>query len=216
MRPQHSPAPDNHSPTIRTMSDSRSYLPERIASLQPSVTVTLHCIGELDRVIACTKYCADVVPEVKGDLHNGRRRIIADSWTSKSSEILAAKPDLVIAAVPYQEAAVTEILKAGIRFLGFSPSGLNDIYTDIAIIAGSVGARDRGAQVIREMQSAIADMRNQTQGLPRKRVFAKNGENRSLPRSLGLLNSSTLPAENSLALPEDTARPKKSPAMIPK
>lgn len=155
------------------MSDSRSHLPERIASLQSSVTVTLHCIGELDRVIACTKYCADVVPEVKADLRNGRRRIIADSWTSKSSEILAARPDLVIAAVPYQEAAVTEILKAGIRFLGFSPRGLNDIYTDIAIIAGSVGARDRGAQVIREMQSAIADMRNQTQGLPRKRVFCE-------------------------------------------
>jgi hypothetical protein len=39
---------------------------------------------------------------------NHQRLVIADSWTSKASEILAAKPDLVIAAVPYQQAAVAE------------------------------------------------------------------------------------------------------------
>jgi iron complex transport system substrate-binding protein len=94
------------------MPDSR--LPHRIACLQPSATVILAAVGELDRVVACTKYCADVVPEVREDLHDGRRLIIADSWSSKASEILAASPDFVIAAVPYQEAAVVaEILKGG-------------------------------------------------------------------------------------------------------
>src|SRR5881394_4619380 len=87
--------------------------------------------GKLDRVVACTKYCADVVPEVR----QSTRLIIADSWTSKADEILAANPDLVIAAVPYQQAAVAEILKAGVRFLGLAPRTLADIYTDIAMIA---------------------------------------------------------------------------------
>src|SRR5277367_4484044 len=100
---------------------SDSHTPLRIACLQPSATVILASVGELDRVVACTKYCADVVPEIRNDWQNGNRRIIADSWTSKASEIIAAKPDLVIAAVPYQEAAVIEILKAGIRFLGLAP-----------------------------------------------------------------------------------------------
>lgn len=146
-----------------------SHHPRRIACLQPSATVILVSVGELDRVVACTKYCADVVPQLRGS----DRLIIADSWTSKANEILAATPDLVIAAVPYQEAAVAEILKAGIRFLGLAPRTLDDIYTDIAIISGSVGAGERGAKVISDMQAAIEDIRRQTANLPRKRVFCE-------------------------------------------
>jgi iron complex transport system substrate-binding protein len=155
------------------MSDSR--LPRRIACLQPSATVILASVGELHRVVACTKYCPDVVPELRTAARGGDRLIllIADSWTSKASEILAAAPDLVIAAVPYQEAAVVEILKAGIRFLGLAPRTLDDIYSDIALISGCVGAGERGAKVISEMQAAIGDIQRQTAGLPRKRVFSE-------------------------------------------
>ena len=153
------------------MPDSRT--PRRIACLQPSATVILASIGELNRIVACTKYCADVVPELRTAARGGDRLIIADSWASKASEILAAAPDLVIAAVPYQEAAVVEILKAGIRFLGLAPRTLDDIYSDIALISGCVGAGERGAKVISEMQSAIGDMRRHTAGLPRKRVFSE-------------------------------------------
>ncbi len=161
-----------------------SYAPRRIACLQPSATVILASVGELNRVVACTKYCADLVPElrteferpIRSDVRNevtSRCLIIADSWTSKASEILAARPDLVIAAVPYQEAAVIEILKAGIRFLGLAPRTLDDIYADIALIGGVVGASKRAAKVISEMQTAIADVRQQTASLPRKRVFCE-------------------------------------------
>jgi iron complex transport system substrate-binding protein len=153
------------------MPDSRT--PRRIACLQPSATVILASVGELNRVVACTKYCADVVPELRARLRAGDRLIIADSWSSKASEILAVTPDLVIAAVPYQEAAVVEILKAGIRFLGLAPRTLDDIYSDIALISGCVGAGERGAKVISEMQAAIGDVRRRTAGLPRKRVFSE-------------------------------------------
>ena len=150
-----------------------SHHPRRIACLQPSATVILASVGELDRVVACTRYCADVVPDVKADSSGGSRLIIADSWTLKTSEILAAKPDLIIASVPYQEAAVVEILKAGISFLGLAPRTLDDIYIDIALISSSVGASERGQQVITDMQVAIEEVRSQTAHLPRKRVFAE-------------------------------------------
>ena len=157
------------------MPDSR--YPRRIACLQPSATVILNSVGELDRVVACTKYCADVVPELRTELRTeargSNRVIVADSWTSKASEILAVKPDLVIAAVPYQETAVAEILKAGIRFLGLAPRTLDDIYTDIAMISGAVGAGERGATVISDMRAAIEDVRRRTASLPRKRVFCE-------------------------------------------
>lgn len=148
---------------------SASHSPRRIACLQPSATVILASVGKLDRVAACTRYCADVVPEVS----KGNRLIVADSWTSKAAEILAAKPDLVIAAVPYQEAAVIEILKAGVRFLGLAPRTLTDIYTDISLIASIVDARARGGQVIADMKDAIERVRTQTASLPKKRVFCE-------------------------------------------
>jgi len=149
------------------MSDSHG--PRRIACLQPSGTVILASVGALDRVVACTKYCADVVPEVL----DGNRLIVSDSWTSKTGEILAARPDLVIAAVPYQEAALAEILKAGVRFLGLAPRTLADIYTDIALIAGIVDASARGTAAISKMQNAIEEVRRESAGLPRKRVFCE-------------------------------------------
>ena len=152
---------------MEAMPDSRS--PRRIACLQPSATAILAAVGALDRVVACTKYCADVVPEVR----DNRRMIIADSWTAKADEILAAKPDLVIAAVPYQEEAVSEILKAGIRFLALAPRTLDDIYTDISVIASLVGAREEAARVIRKMQNEIEDVRQQVAGLARRRVFCE-------------------------------------------
>src|SRR5271168_5658678 len=141
----------------------------RIACLQPSATVILAAIGELDRVVACTRYCADVVPAVAG----GSRIILDDSWTADSTQIIAARPDLVIASVPYQEKAVIEILKAGVTFLGFAPRSLADIYMDIATIAGAVGAVDRGEEVIATMQSRIEGARARTAGCARPRVFCE-------------------------------------------
>src|SRR5216684_9095079 len=148
---------------------SSSHAPRRIASLQPSATVILAAVGELDRVIAYTKYCADVVPEVTSH----PRIILADSWTANAEQIINARPDLVIAAVPYQEKAVVEILKAGIRFLGLAPKSLADIYTDIATIAGVVGASSRGEEVISIMRQRIEQVRASTVGLPRSRVFCE-------------------------------------------
>ena len=148
---------------------SLDHAPRRIAALQPSATVILAALGELDRVVACTKYCADVVPGVA----NSGRIIVADSWTADAAEIMAARPDLIIASVPYQEKALTEILKAGARFLGLAPKKLADVYTDIAAIAGVVAASQRGEQVIADMKDRIEQVRARTVSLSRPRVFCE-------------------------------------------
>jgi len=146
-----------------------THTPRRIACLQPSATVILDAIGQLDRVVACTRYCADVIPGVA----NGSRMIVADSWTADTDQIVAARPDLVIAAVPYQERAVSQILRAGARFLGLAPKSLADIYTDIATIAGAVGAMDPGEEVIAAMERRIAQVRARTVGIRTLRVFCE-------------------------------------------
>ena len=143
--------------------------PRRIVSLQPSATVTLRDLGLLDRLVACTRYCVDVCPEV-GD---GSRVVVSDSWTAQREQILAAKPDLVLASVPYQLEAVGEILKAGIRFLGLAPRSLADIYTDIAAIAGVMGESPRGEAVIARMTRRIEDVRKLTAASASQKVFCE-------------------------------------------
>ena len=140
-----------------------------MVSLQPSATVTLRDLGLLDRLVACTKYCADVCPEVA----DGSRLIVSDSWTAQTEQILAARPDLVLAAVPYQLEAVAAILKAGVRFLGLAPRKLADIYTDIAAIAGVMGAWETGQSVIASMQNEIEAIRERTASASKPKVFCE-------------------------------------------
>jgi len=145
------------------------FSPRRVVSLQPSATVTLARLGFLDRVVACTRYCKDVCPE----LAFREVTIVADSWTAQAEQIAAARPDLVIASVPYQLEAVAEILKAGVRFLGLAPRSLADIYADIALIAGAMGASERGEQVIGNMQREVECVRARRAAGLHPRVFCE-------------------------------------------
>ncbi len=147
------------------MSDHR---PRRVAALQPSVTDTLARLGLLTRVVACTPYCSQVVPEAASG-----RLVISDSWSAAADQVLAAHPDLVIASVPYQPQALAQILKAGVRFLALAPRNLADIYGDIAAIGGIMGVTERAAELIAEMQQALDDVRQTAISAPRRRVFCE-------------------------------------------
>jgi iron complex transport system substrate-binding protein len=145
------------------------YTPRRVLSLQPSATLILAELGMLGRIVACTRYCIEVCPEVKGV----NPAIVADSWTIKTPAIAAAKPDVVIASVPYQEQSVAEILRAGIPFLALAPHSLDNIYRDIAAIAGIMGVPEKGKEIITRMQSEIEAIRSQSQAASRLRVYCE-------------------------------------------
>ncbi|HZQ93198.1 MAG TPA: ABC transporter substrate-binding protein [Terriglobales bacterium] len=144
--------------------------PRRVVSLQPSVTLTLARLGTLDRLAACTRYCRDVCPEAA----EGGRRIVQDSWSATAEEILAAKPDLVIASVPYRAEALAEILKAGVPFLALAPHSLDDVFADIALIAGAMQVPERGTALIAEMRREIAEAGQRARrAVLRPRVFCE-------------------------------------------
>jgi len=145
------------------------FAPGRVVSLQPSASVILRDLGVLSSLVACTKYCLEVCPELKAD----SVRIVADSWTAQAAEIAGLEPDLVIASVPYQEKALSEILKSGARFLGLAPKTLADIYGDISAIAGVMHVGERGVQLIRRMQQEIEALRLKTRSLGKPRVFCE-------------------------------------------
>jgi iron complex transport system substrate-binding protein len=149
-------------------------IPQRVVSLQPSVTVTLRDLGVLDRLVACTKYCVDICPEVRetGCI------IVEDSWSAKAEQIMAAKPDLVIASVPYRLESVGEILKSGVPFLGLAPKNLDDIYKDIMMIARVMGLEtragsQRGTFLVARIEKKVQSMWQKTTGLARPLVYCE-------------------------------------------
>jgi iron complex transport system substrate-binding protein len=149
-------------------------IPQRVVSLQPSVTVTLSDLGLLDRLVACTKYCVDVCPEVieKGCI------IVEDSWSAKADQIMAANPHLVIASVPYRLESLAEILKSGVPFLGLAPKNLDGVYKDILMIARIMGLESRsatqqGTAVVAKMEKEVQAMSQRTMGLARPLVYCE-------------------------------------------
>src|SRR5947209_2627177 len=141
-----------------------NHAPRRVVSLQPSVTATLRDLGLLHKLAACTRYCADLCPEVK----QAGCLIVEDSWSAKAEQIRAARPDLVIASVPYRLESVAEIMKAGVPFLGLAPRSLKDVYRDILMIARAVGgdtpgqAEQRGLELVERMRQELEAVRQKT------------------------------------------------------
>jgi|SRR6185312_12650625 len=149
-------------------------VPQRVVSLQPSITATFRDLGVLGRLVACTKYCIDVCPEV---LETGCI-IVEDSWSAKADQILATKPDLVIASVPYRLESVAEILKSGLPILGMAPKCLDDIYKDIMMIARVMGLETRsgsqqGTTLVARMEKEVQSMWQKTTGVTQPLVYCE-------------------------------------------
>jgi iron complex transport system substrate-binding protein len=141
----------------------------RVASLQPSITVTLRDLGLMRYLAACTKYCIELCPELK----NSGIAVIEDSWSAQTEQILSAKPDLVMASVPYRMESLAEIMKAGVPCLCLSPKTLADVFLDVLHIARIMGAEHRGLALVTRMEREIERVRRITSELPQPQVYCE-------------------------------------------
>jgi ABC-type Fe3+-hydroxamate transport system substrate-binding protein len=188
----------------------------RIASLQPSITLTLAALNRLDALCAITKYCLEALPELAAR----NLPVLQDSWSFDKSgnleTLLAAQPNIVIASVPYRMESLAAILKSGVPVLALAPHSLADIYADTRLIAAQVQADPE--PLIANMQRTLAETRARTAHIPleqRPLIYCEEWANRSSTRNTGSPNWSKPPAPASLARPDRTPRPKMSPLPIP-
>jgi iron complex transport system substrate-binding protein len=133
------------------MMSRSSGLKLRIAVLQPSLSILIERLGCLDSIVACTRYCLEAVPA----LRNRDVRVIADSWSSTTEEILSASPNLVLASVPYRLESLAAILKSGCPVVTLAPHSLSDIYDDFRIIGSLLHVTEVAEAIVEEMQSAV-------------------------------------------------------------
>jgi iron complex transport system substrate-binding protein len=145
----------------------------RIASLQPSITITLQSLGRLDTLCAVTKYCIEFLPE----LSSRNLPILHDSWSFDApgnlDTLLAAKPDLVIASVPYRMESLAAILKSGLPILTLAPHNLADIAKDIRLIASLVDATPQAETLITHMSDTLTQTATTAATAPKPLVYAE-------------------------------------------
>jgi iron complex transport system substrate-binding protein len=141
----------------------------RIASLQPSVTLTLAALGRLDVLCAHTKYCLEALPS----LAKLELPIVADSWSTSKAEVEEINPDLIIASVPYRLESLAAILKAGVPLLALAPQSLADIVHDTELIARQVDRAPEAASLIEEFQRTLAATRIATSELEKVTVYCE-------------------------------------------
>jgi iron complex transport system substrate-binding protein len=151
------------------MTAQRSGRSLRVAALQPSVSLTLDHLGCLDSLVACTRYCLQAVPA----LRERKLKVIADSWSSSTEEILSASPELVLASVPYRLESLAAILKCGVPVLTLAPHSLADIYQDIRLLGDILHAQDRAETVVEEMVCAVAATQAETSAVEAPLVYCE-------------------------------------------
>jgi len=139
----------------------------RIVSLAPNATSILCALGARSQLVGVTRWCPDVAP-VKHLPQFG------DCWKLESiPRILKLKPDLVIGSVPFKAETLGRLLESPLRFLALNPRSLEDIESDIRVVAGLVGRRSAASLVIRKMRHSFAKIRYKTRSKHALRVYSE-------------------------------------------
>lgn len=123
--------------------------PERIVSLAPSHTETLFAIGAGDRVVGVSEEC-NYPPEAASLAKMG-------PYTAISAErLVAAKPDLVLAAMGNPRAVIDQIRDLGITVYAEDPSTYGDVVEYVRTLGDLAGCR-RGAEKVRSALESARD-----------------------------------------------------------
>jgi len=141
----------------------------RIASLQPSVALTLAALARLDTLCAHTRFCLAALPELAAR----NLPVLEDSWSLHTrpaalEALRAANPDLVIASLPYQLESLAAILKAGIPTLALAPHNLSAIAADIRLLGSITNATPAADRILEQMSRTLSQTRDTAQTAPAK------------------------------------------------
>ena len=139
----------------RNLTDARGHVltlkavPQRIVSLIPSETEVLYALGAGERIGAVTT-ADDYPPEVK------RKLTIGNVLTSDPEQIMAQKPDLVVAIGSLNQTPIAALEALHVPVLVVDPKNMDDTYASIRLLGQAVGAEAKAEQIVAEMQRRLA------------------------------------------------------------
>ena len=141
-------------------------VPEKIVSLQPSNTEILFALGAGNKIIGVTDF--DNYPKEASKIER-----VSDSVKMNAERIIELKPDVVLAYTIGDKNALKPLEDADIPvFVIQSATTIEDVYGDIAQIAEVMGVKEKGEQLVEEIQSQVKHVEEKLQGIEKqKRVY---------------------------------------------
>jgi len=140
--------------------------PERIVCLTEESTETLYLLGEERRIVGISGYT------VRPPRARREKPRVSAFLSAKTDKILALKPDLVIGFSDLQADIARDLTKAGLNVLIFNQRSVQQILDMILALSSLVGAAERGARLIAELEAGLAEIRQASSRFSRRpRVY---------------------------------------------
>lgn len=132
--------------------------PQRIVSLAPSNTEILFALGLSGRVVGVTDYCdypaeAAAYPKVGG------------YSTINLEKVIAAEPDLVLAAYGNTEDMITRMRSLGLVVVALNPTDLEGVINNIELIGEITGADTEASALSSDLNERIRAVHQKTSRL---------------------------------------------------
>lgn len=142
-----------------------AFPPQRIVSLAPSVTETLFALGLGDKVVGVTAYCD--FPEAARS-----KEKIGDTLNPNPERLIALKPDLVVMTTASQlEKLLRQLGDLKIAVYVTDPRSVGDVLDSIRKLGEATGATTEAENIVRQMQTRIADVEVRIKAFPKPRVL---------------------------------------------
>ena len=144
----------------------RRFPPERIVCLTEETVETLYLLGEEARIVGVSGYAVRP-PRVRKEKPRVSAFISADV-----PKILALEPDLVLTFSDLQADIVRDLVKAGVAVHAFNQRDVAGILAMVRMLGAIVGAADKAAALVAELEARLARARERAERLPhRPRVY---------------------------------------------
>jgi iron complex transport system substrate-binding protein len=141
-------------------------LPERIVCLTTEPTEVLYLLGEQDRIVGISGFTT------RPAIARKEKPKVAAFTSAKIDKILELKPDLVIGFSNLQADIAASLIRAGIEVHVFNQRSIAQVFSMIATTGALVGASEKAAKLIAELENVIALARETASYLPAKpRVY---------------------------------------------
>ena len=140
--------------------------PERIVCLTEETTETLYLLGEERRIVGISGYT------VRPPRARREKPKVSAFLSAKQERILELRPDLVLAFSDLQADIARDLVKAGLNVVVFNQRDVGGILQMIFTLASIVGAADRGARLVADLERGLAEIRAAAARFPRRpRVY---------------------------------------------
>ncbi|MFM2054215.1 MAG: hypothetical protein RL456_2252 [Pseudomonadota bacterium] len=140
--------------------------PRRIVCLTEETTETLYLLGEEHRLVGISGYT------VRPPRARQEKPRVSAYLTAKIDRILDLEPDLVLGFSDLQADIASQLIRAGVAVHVFNQRSVAEILRMVAMVGAMVGAHEKTAALLAELQGGLDEVAAIGRTLPRRpRVY---------------------------------------------